>query len=123
VRMLELFHNNYQQLKETITGYSVTDDETINTIRSAFQQDQYILDPHGAVAYHALKEWLTVHPNKQGILLETAHPVKFPETVEAAIEKQIAIPDAILPLFAKQKQSQQMPASFSALKEWLLTKN
>jgi threonine synthase len=120
IRILELFHNNYQSLKNTISGYSISDEETIQTIRSVFLEDQYMLDPHGAVAFHALEEWLKNNPNKKGFILETAHPVKFPETVEAAIEKQIDIPSSVLPLFTKQKQSIPMQATFMNLKEWLL---
>ncbi len=122
IRILALFQNNYQQLKDTITGFTVSDVDTIKTISAVFQQDHYVLDPHGAVAYYALQEWLTKNPHKKGLILETAHPVKFPETVEHAIEKQIDIPASVQPLFSKQKQSIQMQASFSALKEWLLEK-
>jgi threonine synthase len=85
-----------------------------------YQQYGYILDPHGAVAYHALETFQNTHPGVGGMILETAHPVKFPETVEAAIGKQIPIPASVLPLFQQTKQSIPMQANFAALKDWLM---
>ena len=50
----------------------------------------YILDPHGAVAYRALDEYL--QPGETGIFLETAHPAKFKETVDSKIDGSVKIP-------------------------------
>jgi threonine synthase len=120
VRILELFQHNYQQLKSNISGFTVSDETTKETISAVFEQEQYILDPHGAVAYYALQEWLKKYPNKKGFILETAHPVKFPETVEQAIGKKIDLPESLIPLFEKTKHSVSMQAGFKHLKEWLL---
>jgi threonine synthase len=54
------------------------------------------------------------------MILETAHPVKFPETVEAAIGQKIPIPDTVLPHFQQSKKSILMQANFAALKDWLM---
>lgn len=122
VRILELFQDNFQNITNIISGYTVTDEITQQTIADVYRNDHYILDPHGAVAYYALQEYIKTHPGKSGIILETAHPVKFPETVEAAIGKVIEIPESAKPLFAKEKQSVLINASFTDLKEWLLNK-
>ena len=57
-----------------------------------------------------------------GIFLETAHPVKFPETVEETIAREIEIPESIQYLFNKQKQSILMNASFYEFKEWMMSR-
>jgi threonine synthase len=72
------------------------------------------------VAYDALEQYLSHHPEQKGIFLETAHPVKFPDTVEAMTGKKIEIPESAQHLFSKEKKSVQMNASFTDLKEWLL---
>jgi threonine synthase len=54
--------------------------------------------------------------------METAHPVKFPETVESVIGKTITVPDAAQSLFTKEKQSVRIGASFDELKQWLTEK-
>lgn len=120
VRILELFAKDHQKMADTIKGYSISDELTQQTIAAVYQQDGYILDPHGAVAYQALAQYQSVHPTAKGMILETAHPVKFPETVEAAIGQKIPIPQSVLPLFQQSKKSIPMQANFAALKDWLM---
>jgi len=103
VRVLELFQHSYKTISEKITGYTVSDEITKETIASVYQTDHYLLDPHGAVAYYALNEYLQANPGKKGLFLETAHPVKFPETVEQVIGKAIEIPASVKPLFELEK--------------------
>lgn len=120
IRVMELFGSNYEQIKEKISGYTVSDEITKQTIADVYREFGYILDPHGAVAYDALEQYLSHHPEQKGIFLETAHPVKFPDTVEAMIGKKIEIPESAKYLFEKEKHSVKMNASFVDLKEWLL---
>lgn len=122
VRVLELFQNSYQTISEKITGYTVSDEITKQTIAKVYQNDHYLLDPHGAVAYYALAEYQKSNPEKKGMILETAHPVKFPDTVEEVIKKTIEIPDSVKPLFSLEKKSIVIGPNFSALKNWLLSK-
>jgi threonine synthase len=122
VRVLELFHNSYHTIKEKISGYTVSDEITKQTIASVYQNNHYLLDPHGAVAYYALSEYLGSHPGKKGMILETAHPVKFPDTVEEVIGKSIEIPDSVKPLLSLEKKSVLIEPKFSDLKSWLLTR-
>jgi threonine synthase len=117
-----LFQHNYKNISQKITGYTVSDTITEQTILNTYLNEQYLLDPHGAVAYYALSEYLKQYPSKAGIFLETAHPVKFPETLEALTHKKIEIPVAVQHLFAKEKKSILMEANFKALKEWLLAR-
>ena len=120
IRILELFHHNFANITAQVSGYTVSDDVTRQTIRDVYTNHQYTLDPHGAVAYHALQEYLKENAKQKGIFLETAHPVKFPKTVEAVTGKKIDIPETAKHLFLKKKHSIQLAASFAALKEWLL---
>lgn len=122
VRILEMFKQEFTTVKDCVTGYTVSDEATKATIAEVYQRNQYILDPHGAVAYHALENYLQNYLNIKGIILETAHPVKFPATVEAAIGKSIEIPESAQSIMGKKKISIQMPASFSALKEYLVSR-
>ncbi len=120
IRVIELFGSDYETIKEKISGYTVTDEITQQTIADVYQQFGYTLDPHGAVAYDALEQYLSLHHEQKGFFLETAHPVKFPDTVEAMTEKKIEIPESAKHLFSKEKKSVRMNASYNDLKEWLL---
>ena len=119
VRVMELFQQNYHILLEKITGFTVTDTDTKRAMADVYQQYGYITDPHGAVAYYALQQYLALHSEWKGIFLETAHPVKFPDTVESVINKKITIPASAKKLFTMKKERIGMSASFGDLKEWL----
>ncbi|WP_245849438.1 threonine synthase [Hymenobacter crusticola] len=120
VRIQELFKLDYEHIKNTITGYTVTDETTADTIKRVKNEQHYLLDPHGAVAYHALEDYLGQHPHDQGFFLETAHPVKFYDTVEPITNEKIALPSAVEAILGKEKKSIPLAPDFAQLKEYLL---
>ena len=122
IRVMELFANDYKTITEKISGYTVSDDTTRQTMQQVYNETGYTLDPHGAVAYYALNDYLQHHPAESGFILETAHPVKFPDTVEEATGKPVAIPVSAQALFGREKKSITINAGFAELKEWLLNK-
>jgi threonine synthase len=119
VRILELFNHQFLDLKNVLSSYSISDDETRETIKNLFEKENYLADPHGAVAYTALNNYLLENPNQKGIFLETAHPVKFYDVVEPVIGK-VEIPDSLKPLLQKEKKSILMNADYDKLKEFLM---
>ena len=120
VRVLELFDNDLNQLKDKISSYKVSDEITKETIYNVKKEFDYLLDPHGAVAYHALQEYLKLNPTEKGFILETAHPVKFNNVVEPIIGEEIEIPDSVKELVKKSKLSKLISPKFEALKDVLL---
>lgn len=123
VRILELFHHQFNDLQNKISGYSVNDEETLKTIAKIYDQYGYILEPHGAVAYAALDYYLEKNPEEKGFILETAHPVKFPEAVEEAIHVKIKIPESLEGLMNQEKKTVKINPDFKELKRFLLNKN
>ena len=120
VRILELFHHQFKDLTNTVSSESISDEETRKTISAVYRNEKYLLDPHGAVAYVALKNYLEKDKGLKGYILETAHPVKFYDVVEAVIDEKIPIPENIQELLFKEKFSISMNADFEDLKEFLL---
>jgi threonine synthase len=120
IRILEIFHNNYPELKDKLSSYSITDGETIATIGEVYQKYHYLLDPHGAVGYLSLSRFLRDNPDQKGLFLETAHPVKFPESVEKVTGKKIPLPLEVAGIMDRQKSSVLMKPGYENLKEFLL---
>jgi len=120
VRILEIFHHQFPELKNKLSSYSISDDDTLATIKEVYEQNNYLLDPHGAVGYLALKKYLAANPSKKGIFLETAHPVKFPDAVEKITGKEIELPLFIKDIMTRQKKSTKMKAEYNELKNYLL---
>lgn len=121
VRILEIFGNKFIDLKEKFEAVSVSDETTAATMRDVYTQCNYILDPHGAVGYFALSEYFNRHPEQRGIVLETAHPVKF-YSVNEILETQGDVPASVSDLLSKKKQSSEIDNDFSQLKDILLSK-
>ena len=122
IRILELFHHRFADLKNSLSSYSISDGETRKTIKDVFEKENYLTDPHGAVAYTALQNYLELHPGQKGYILETAHPVKFYDVVEPVIGQKVPVPESVKSILHKQKVSLLMNPDFNDLKEYLLTK-
>lgn len=122
VRILEIFNREFNSLKNVMSSYSITDQETKDTLKEVFAAKQYLLDPHGAVAYASLLQYLKGHPDAKGIFLETAHPVKFYDVVEPVIQAKVPMPDAVKALLGKKKVQEKMEVNYAALKDYLIEK-
>lgn len=122
VRILELFHHQFSDLKNKLISYSISDEETRQTMKEVFQKENYLTDPHGAVGYNALQHYLQQHPGQKGIFLETAHPVKFYDVVESVIQQAVPVPESLRPILIKEKKSISMNADFKDLKEFLMNR-
>ena len=87
-----------------MSAFSITDDETKETIKKVFKDEKYLLDPHGAVGYLSLEKYLSDKPDQKGLFVETAHPVKFYDVVEPLIGQKIPLPASVAEIMEKQKQ-------------------
>ncbi len=128
VRILEIFGKQMpsadtqpSSLRSILSSVSISDEETAATIKDLHTHHHYLPDPHGAVGYLALSRYLAKHPGTKGLFLETAHPVKFYDTVEPIIKEKIALPPAITALLDQKKQSKKLAARYSELKDFLLS--
>ena len=120
IRILELFHQQLGDLKKIFSSYSISDDDTVATIKETYLRHQYLLDPHGAVGYVALEKYLLEHPVEKGMFLETAHPVKFYDVVEPIVNQKIPIPATVVSILNSTKQAVQMGTAYGEFKEYLL---
>ena len=102
------------------SGATYSDEQIRETMKSCFDSNGYILDPHGACGYRALEEGLT--EGETGVFLETAHPAKFKETVESAIGAEVEIPERLAAFMRGEKKSVEMSADFDSFKNFLMTR-
>lgn len=124
-RMLDIYESGVQgstwnNMRESISGYAYTDAQTREGVRELAQQYGYIIDPHGAVGYLALKEFQESHSGTKGVVLETAHPSKFLNEVESILGLKIEIPSRLAELAQREKRVIEMAPRFDRFKEWLI---
>lgn len=119
IRIQEIYKNNFEALKTNLSSYSFSDDDTRVALKELYDDFSYVADPHGAVGYLGCKAYLKNHENAHCVFLETAHPTKFLEVVEAVIEKSIELPPQIEAVIDKEKIAIQI-ANYEALKALLI---
>ena len=102
-RMLELYDHDVQKMRNEIYGVSFSDKETREAISSVFEQYDYIMDTHGAVAYLGLIDFIKNSSKPVGVFLETAHPAKFSDEVERVIGNPIPMPDRLSQYLERKK--------------------
>lgn len=118
-RILELHDCKWEAVKNTLVGYAYTDDETRTAMKDIIDHTGYLAEPHGAIAYLALKEYQKDH-DCQGIILETAHPAKFHDVVEPVIGQKVDIPERLQEYMSRTKVAELIEPTFEALKADLL---
>ena len=117
-RIYDLFGGSHAKITNLISGATYTDDMIKSTMTTCYNDTKYILDPHGACGYKALKEGLK--DGETGVFLETAHPAKFKEKVDDILKIDIEIPSRLAEFMKGKKQSIEMKNSFADFKEFLL---
>lgn len=120
IRILEIFEKEYSKVRDRLSAYSVSDEETRQVITRVYKQHNYMLDPHGAVGFAALERYIGEHPGERGIFLETAHPVKFPSIVEEATGVDIPLPESIVLLGNRPRKCTTIKAQYPVVKDFLL---
>lgn len=118
-RMNELYSGSWNKMKRDILGYAFDDATTQRAMIDVYEKHNYIMDPHGAVGYLALKYYRN-HKNANGIILETAHPAKFLDDVETILKRKIEIPEKLAVLADKKKVATEMNPDFETFKAWVI---
>lgn len=108
IRIQELYNNDLIEFEKDFSSYSFTDIETEIAIKNIYNKTKYIAEPHGAVGYLGLKKEMVKQPNSVGVFLETAHPIKFLDTVEPLLNLKLPIPTQIESVLGKEKVSKKI---------------
>ena len=116
-RIVEIL-GNHENVCRHIHAYSYNDSQIIETIQKVYRDEQYLLDPHTAVAYRALGEDL--QPGETGVALATAHPAKLKVLMERIIDKPVPLPAQLSRFLSADLQVHKMPNGFTAFKRLLL---
>ena len=117
-RIYELYGGDHARISALISGATYSDDMIRETMRQCYRETSYLLDPHGACGYRALREGLL--PGEVGVFCETAHPAKFKDAVESIIGNEVAIPDRLAAFMKGKKQSIPMTKAFADFKAFFL---
>ncbi len=122
VRIMDMFGGDRSLLKKLVSAYSFSDDETLEAIKLVHKKHGYIMCPHTAIAWLALRNWMNDNSSDDiaGVFLATAHPCKFPDIFPAEIADKIDIPEQVKELEGKERLSASLENDFKWFKAYLL---
>lgn len=118
-RILELYKNKLNTLKKDIIGYSFNDRQTLECIEKYYLKYNYLLDPHSAIGMLGLKKYEN-HRDINGIVISTAHPLKFAESIREPMASTLSVPKSLKQILKSKKKSIKMKNKYTDLKEYLL---
>lgn len=136
-RLIELFDGNmdengvihkepnYKEMDKIFVAQSVTDEQTRETIRQAWAQYHIVLEPHGAVGWKCVEDFIANEkPSAEQLLisLETAHPAKFPQAIIDTIGVDPELPDSLKEIESKEEHYDSIVGNYPAFKEYLDTR-
>jgi threonine synthase len=122
VRILELYNNDLEQFRKDFSSYSFSDEETKNSLLDLYKRTNYIAEPHGIVGYLGLQKEMKNQSNTIGVVLETAHPIKFLDVVEPILKIKLPFPPQIESVLYKEKKFFEIQ-NYKDLKDFLLKSN
>lgn len=117
-RIYDLYNGSHDKISSIISGATYTDDEIKAAVKQCYKDNGYILDPHGACGYQALKD--NLKKGETGVFCETAHPAKFKDTIENIIDTEIEIPQRLSDFMKGKKQTVELSDKFDDFKTFLL---
>lgn len=117
-RIYDLYKGDHSAITSLISGATYSDEQIAETMKKCYSETGYVLDPHGACGYQALKEQL--QKEEVGVFCETAHPAKFKEKVDDILSTNIDIPTRLQEFMKGTKQSIDMTRNFTDFKAYLL---
>jgi threonine synthase len=114
-----------EKMRKELFSVSVNDTDTRQTIAETYKRYGILLEPHGAVAWRGLNEFIRKQGNNYSdaglcIALETAHPAKFPAALAGVVKEDLPVPDALAQLSGKTENYFSLGNDFELLKEFIL---
>jgi threonine synthase len=117
-RLLALYEFDEDRLKDQVSGAYYSDVATVEAIQ-VIKKKGYIIDPHGAVGYLGLVDFMNANEGFQGVFLETAHPGKFRDVVEKALGEKLVLPERLAAFLDGEKKVIPMRNYFEEFKGFL----
>lgn len=116
-RILALYNHSHRDITGHISGAAYSDEQIAQTLKECYERTGYLLDPHGACGYRALREQLKV--GECGVFLETAHPAKFKDSVDAITGGDVEIPARLQAFMKGVKQSVGLSSDYKDFRDFL----
>jgi threonine synthase len=111
-----------ETMRQNIFSVSISDEETRKTIKKIYDRYGVLLEPHGAVGWRGLEIYLERFGDASlCVSLETAHPAKFPEEIEALLNVTPPIPPSMKDIDGRTGEPVVLSGTYDEFKDYLCT--
>ncbi len=112
---------DFERMRKDIFTSSISDEETRETIKKAWEEHHLLLEPHGAVGWRGYLDYLEAEKDTEtpAVVVETAHPAKFPEEIQAILNLNPEAPSTLSALDEMKEDYDHMNVDYAEFKEYL----
>ena len=105
-----------KNLQNDFTSERLSETEIINTIKSHYEKNKIIIDPHTAIGIGAVEK-LNL---SDVVILATAHPCKFPVAIDRAISKTEKLPESLEYVYDKEEKFEVISNDLGKVKNYIV---
>lgn len=113
-----------ETMRKEIWSISITDEQTRKTIKEAYDTYGVVLEPHGAVGWAGLMDYLKAEPStvpdQLCASLETAHPAKFPQEIMKILSIDPELPQSLQGIEEKPELFGEISNDYGDFKKYLM---
>ena len=114
---------NLARMRQELYAVSISDDLTRATIKRMHDRYGVLLEPHGATGWAGLAHYLDNQPDAEeqlAVSIETAHPAKFPEEIQATVGVEPDLPSSLAGLEEREERYTQTSTDYAPFRDRLL---
>ena len=110
---------NLTKIQKDFLSESMSENETLNTIKEVYKKYKIILDPHSAIGFGVLKK---IKLKENNVVLATAHPSKFPEAISKSINVEPSLPDKLKYVLDEKENYDIISNNLDKIKQYIKSK-
>jgi len=115
----QLNEQEVKKIKEIFCSESLSDQETKSVIKNTYKNQGILVDPHTAIAIGAIDK---VSLHGKCIVLATAHPSKFPESVKNETGVTPELPESLKDILTKKEKYTKIPSDLKKIQAYIKSK-
>jgi len=114
-----------ERMRQDFYASVVSDEKTRETIDSIYKKYGKILEPHGAVAWAGMKDYIRDHQSEGlndafCVSLETAHPAKFRDEIASILNFEPELPESLRKIESRTEEYISLENNYDSLKKFII---
>lgn len=118
----QLSENELAPMRGLFIGMRIDEDETVSRIAAEYEDNNYVIDPHSAIALEAGARCSDGAKDVPMIALATAHPAKFPDVVTRATGAEVVQPARLIAQLKSEERVSQLPNDLAEVSQFIADK-